>query len=110
MAGIVDISRTRAAARSRTPVGEPEGGPFGDEMEVAIGVEQGRIGIDGDSRDQAVHESPNGESRLSLHRTTPKPALDATSRVETLRAAPLHVVCCSRRPSPAEDDVTLMKR
>ena len=43
MAGIVDISRTRAAARSRTPVGEPEGGPFGDEMEVAIGVEQGRI-------------------------------------------------------------------
>ena len=63
MAEIVDISRTRAAAQSRTAVGEPEGGPFGDEMEVAIGVEQGRIGIDGDSRDQAVHETRHRGSR-----------------------------------------------
>jgi hypothetical protein len=45
----------------RTGMREPERGPLRDEVEVGVGMEEQRVRVDRDGRDQAVDELPDGE-------------------------------------------------
>jgi hypothetical protein len=53
--------------RSRTGMREPERGSLHDELEVGVSMEQQRVRVDRNSRDQAVDESPLREARLPAH-------------------------------------------
>jgi hypothetical protein len=64
-------------------MGESERGLLGDKIEVAVVVEQQRVRVHGYDRDQAVHESPDCQSR------SPATAVDGSGLFVVREAAEL---------------------